>query len=201
MNIKETKLKAMDEYHYFDTKSNLQFDGEMSQASYDITNATSIEEINGIRMYMAQSYFEAISQIIEENLDSFILSTEVKEYNDELMKLGSKSDKIFLHIKAPTEKDIENAKELFDEIFLLYQKIQKNEKNIIRQERKQFYGKIAPTWVGIFSAGWIALIGLLLAFNVIFFSTLNIIWIIGGWIVLCFLVVVILRLILYKKNN
>ena len=120
IKITDLRDKALKEYHYFDKRTNIKFDDEdMIDFLNDILEANSIEDIYEIRFFMAQTYCELISQIIEETLDSFVL-VDIKEYNDELMEIGEKFDKLFLNReKVLNEKDVNHAKELFDEIFLL----------------------------------------------------------------------------------
>lgn len=193
-NLLEKRDKAIKEYHSLDKRTNLTFGKEKDEIDIleDLTQENSLVEIDKIRFFMFHLYAETIRDITEDILDSFLL-INIKEENDQFMKIGEKFDKIFLiQNPNPTEENIKKAKELFEEIFLFYKKIQKNEKIFSREERKEFYGKIAPKWIGIFSAAWIALIGLFF-WGGLRFSLVNGIWIVGGWFIISFLVLLVLK--------
>ncbi len=200
--ISQLREKALKELNYFNTKTNIEFEGEEAPNFLDeIIRSKSIKEINETRMFITQTYIEALLDIVESLLDSFIL-VDIREYNEKFMELGDKFDKIFLEGEDNiNETDIDKAKKLFEDVLKFYKKLQRNEKNFLRENRKEFYGKILPLWVSIISAIWVGIITLLSTQGVITLNKSSIIWLIGGWFLLVLITIIVLRYVLYKEKN
>lgn len=197
-NLLEKREIAIKEYRELDKSTNLKLEENDVEIDFleDITETESIKELNEVRFDMFQIYSYSIHEIVEEVLDSFSLADTKKE-NEEFMNLGIKLED--LEKENPSENDIMELKKIFKDIFNFYKKIQKNEKNLLRQEKKEFYGKILPTWTAISSGSWITIAGIFVFGMGLKFNFVNATVMILGWIIILLLTYMILKIKLYKK--
>ncbi len=196
-NLLEKREIAIKEYRELDKSTNLKLEENGVEIDFleDITETESIKELNEVRFDMFQIYSYSIHEIVEEILDSFSLADTKKE-NEEFMNLGIKLEN--LEKGNPSENDIMELKKIFKDIFNFYKKIQKNEKNLLRQEKKEFYGKILPTWTAISSGAWVAIAGIFVFGMELKLNFVNATVMILGWIIILLLTYMILKIKLYK---
>lgn len=196
-NLLEKREIAIKEYRELDKNTNLKLEENNVEIDFleEITETESIKELNEVRFNMFQIYSYSVHEIVEEILDSFSL-VDTKKENEEFMNLGIKLEN--LEKENPSENDILELKKIFKDIFNFYKKIQKNEKNLIRQEQKEFYGEILPKWTVISSGAWVAITGIFIFGMGLKFNFVNATVMILGWIIILLLTYMILKIKLYK---
>lgn len=201
-DLLQKRDEATKEFFKLDKLTGLTIEQEESDIDFlrDILQAKSIEEINKIRLSMFQSYSFALIQMSEGILDSFML-VDTKKECDGFMELGGEYDELYLSNNKKDELMIKESKILFNKILNFYKKIQKNEKNLLREGRVKFYGKILPTWLSIFSVAWVGIATLFVLGMNLPFTKINALWIIGVWIVGMGGITMFLKRTLYHKKS
>jgi len=199
--VDKFRKKATEELNFFDTRTNLKFEGEESPNLLgEIIAAKTEKELNRLRFDIIQLYSDGVLSISEELLDSFALA-DTRHYNDRLAELKDNFDKIFVEEEKIDEEAISKARNLFDSCFKLYKTLQKNERCFLMLERKEFYGKIFPAWAAIISTVYVGIIVTLINKEIIIFSGKNLGIIIAGWALIIISLGFLLNWIVHRRRN
>ena len=145
--------------------------------------SASNEEIKALRADMWFEYtrllLENVNYLITELLENFVAVENVQSFNKKFVSLQQGYEKL-----RPENQDVEMIKNLFNDVFALYQEIRADENVLKRAGRDRFLLKIYPPYVTIISAAYWGLFVVanqqLKIENFLFFG-------VGGWIIVLFI--------------
>ncbi len=182
--MKTEIINAIKEFSSLDKETGFVFDDEEQNFLKRISECKQGYELSKVRSEMHLVYCSAILNFAELLIDSFSNRlVDTKEYNNTLMGLGQKFNKIN-NIEQIDKNKVEKCKEIFNETWEFYIKLQKNERNIIKQSKKEMWEKLYPTWLTILSVLYINFLGWLFGSGKIILSIKNLIFSFIGWILI-----------------
>ncbi len=176
--MKKEIIEAIQELHYLDKKTNLEFEG--IDFNKEICECKKELELLNLREKMYLAYTGSVLEMAESLIDSFsnrLIATV--EYTNELMKLGEQFDELI--DEKITEKVITDSRCLFNNSWSFYIKLQKSEKNLINQSKKELWEKLYPIWLTIISGLYINFLGWMFSSGKIQFTMINSLLTFVGW--------------------
>ena len=140
------------------------------------------EEIKALRVDMWFEYtrllLENVNYLITKLLENFVAVESVQNFNKKFVSLQQKYEKL-----QPENQDVEMIKNLFSDVFALYEEIRADENVLKRSGRDRFLLKIYPPYVTIISAAYW---GLFLVANQQLKLENSLFFGIVGWIIVLF---------------
>jgi len=179
--MKEKIIAAIKEFDYLDKETSLEFEEDNPDFLRRISECKNETELNRLIVEMYLVYSSVHLEFAESIIDSFSnRRADTKEYTNTLMDLGQKFNKIKNSEKDNLKKR-ESCKDLFNEVWNFYIKLQKNEKNIINQSKKEMWERY-PIWFAIFVGLYVNFLGWLFASDKLIFNIKTVLFVSAGLI-------------------